>query len=237
MYATMEYTAAAAAGMLPRDSQGAFGFGGTIGLTFKPVKDLTIGVAYESKSFFGDFEWDIAANNFMGNSFAGGTEKLSFDQPQVATVGASYKMDALLVAADVEWINWSDTNGKDQPEFTTANTTGYMPWNMNWSDQVVVKVGAQFEATKELKIRAGYNYGKMPLDEDRAFENIAFPAVAEHHVTLGAGYDIGGLSVNLAGVWSPEAKISGSNLAEQGIGPYESKMSQVQVDLGVGYKF
>ena len=155
----------------------------------------------------------------------------------MATVGASYQViEPLLVALDVEWINWSGTNGKDQPKFT-ANTTPAPAWNMNWSDQVVLKVGAQYAATKELKIRAGYNYGKMPLDEDRAFENIAFPAIAEHHVTLGAGYDIGALTVNVAGVYSPEAKISGANMAAQGISGYETKMSQIALDLGVGYKF
>ncbi len=236
MYATMQYEAG---GMPLHDTTGSMGFGATIGLTYKPVKDLTLGLAYETKSFFGDFEWDIAAHNTMFGPVPGGTDQLEFNQPQVATIGASYRViEPLLVAADVEWINWSATNGKDQPEFKNdPNLTGSQRWNMNWSDQVVVKVGAQYDVTKELKVRVGYNYGKMPLDANRAFENIAFPAVAEHHVTLGAGYDIGKLTVNVAGVYSPEAKISGANLAEQAIGAYESKMSQVAIDLGVGYKF
>lgn len=204
MYAMMEWDVLDGMGNPPREDGSALGFGATIGLTYKPIKDLTIGLAYESKSFFGDFEFDLGA---------AGTEKLDFDQPQVVTVGASYRViEPLLIAADVEWINWSATNGKDQPEFTET-TPATMEWNMNWSDQVVVKVGAEFAATKELKVRAGYNYGKMPLDEDRAFENLAFPAVSEHHVTLGAGYDIGALTINVAGVYSPEAKISGGNPA------------------------
>jgi long-chain fatty acid transport protein len=227
MYATMEWDAMGAMGNPKRDSAGAFGYGATIGVTFKPVKPLTLGLAYETKSTFSDFEFDLGAI---------GTEKLEFDQPQVATVGASYQViEPLLVAADVEWINWSAVAGENQPKFTQT-TPATNPWNMNWSDQVVVKVGAQYAVTPELKVRAGYNYGKMPLDKDRAFENLAFPAVAEHHVTLGAGYTVGGLTVNLAGVYSPEAKISGGNMA-QGITTYESKMSQVAVDLGVAYKF
>jgi long-chain fatty acid transport protein len=239
MYATMAYNAG---GMYNRDTQGAFGFGATLGVTYKPVKELTLGLAWESKSAFSDFEWNIPSHTLMTPSgpqtVPGGKEKLAFDQPQMVTVGASYQVIApLLVALDVSWINWSSTNGKDQPEFVTdPNMTGAQRWNMNWDDQVVVKVGAQFAATNELKIRAGYNYGKMPLDENRAFENIAFPAIAEHHVTLGAGYDLGKLTVNVAGVYSPEAKISGANMA-QGISAYESKMSQLAVDLGLAYKF
>jgi long-chain fatty acid transport protein len=129
--------------------------------------------------------------------------------------------------------------GEDQPEYTndTMTTTGSMPFNMDWSDQVVVKIGAEFQATKELKVRAGYNYGKMPLNEDRAFENVAFPAVSEHHFSLGAGYDIGALTVNVTGVYSPEASIEGANAAGQYIAAYESKMSQFAADLGIAYKF
>jgi long-chain fatty acid transport protein len=233
MYATMEWDVM---GNPPfnnpaREDGSAFGYGATLGVSYTPIKELTIGLAYETKSFFGDFEFDLTGI---------GTEKLDFDQPQVATLGASYApIEGLLVAADVEWINWSATNGKDQPEFT-EKTVATSPWNMNWSDQVVVKVGAQYAATKELKIRAGYNYGKMPLDEKRTFENVAFPAVSEHHVTLGAGYDVGALTVNVGAVYSPEAKISYTNSAPGPTNPlitYETSMSQIAVDLGVAYRF
>ncbi|MGB8932729.1 MAG: outer membrane protein transport protein [Anaeromyxobacteraceae bacterium] len=227
-YATMKWDVLGAMGNPPRKEDGALGIGVTLGVTYKPVTDLTLGLAWESQSSFQDYEFDLGP---------AGTEKLDFNQPQVVTLGASYKMDALLLAADVEWINWSATNGKDMPKFTQA-TPATNPWNMNWDDQFVVKIGAQFEATKELKIRAGYNYGKMPLDEQRSFENIAFPAVAEHHVSLGAGYDIGALTVNVAGIWSPEAKISYTDTSPTAmITSYETKMSQLQLDLGLAYKF
>lgn len=239
MYAMMEWDVMGAMGAPAREDGSAFGFGATLGLTYKPIKDLTVGLAYETKSWFGDFEFDVPAHTFNHPVFGaipspGGTEALDFDQPQIVTLGGSYKViENLLVAADVEWINWSDTNGKDQPEFTEEiNVTA--PWNMNWSDQVVVKIGAEFDATKELKVRAGYNYGKMPLDEDRGFENVAFPAIAEHHISLGAGYTFGGLTVNVAGVYSPEATIEGSGTD---VGTYETSMSQLAFDLGVAYKF
>jgi hypothetical protein len=61
------------------------------------------------------------------------------------------------------WIQWSDTNGKDMPAFdTNPQLTGARPWNMNWSDQWVVKVGAELAATKslELRVRPG---GDVPL--------------------------------------------------------------------------
>jgi long-chain fatty acid transport protein len=170
----------------------------------------------------------------------GGTEKLDFDQPMVATVGASIRpVEWLLLAADVEWINWSATNGQDLPEFTTPQLdTGYMPWNLDWSDQWVYKLGAQVmvPGVKGLALRAGYNYGASPLNADRAFENIAFPAIAEHHFSLGGGYEFGSWTVNVAAQYSPEATLEGSNPA-QGIVAYQDTMSQLVFDLGMSYRF
>jgi long-chain fatty acid transport protein len=230
MMGQMEYDVASAVGQAKHDTAMSFGIGGTVGLEYRPIEILALGVAYESKSVFQDFSFDVPD----------GKDKLSFDQPQTVTLGASVKpIDVLLLAADVEWINWSDTMGRKLPKYTNDTTvTGAMPFDMSWSDQWVVKVGAQVTPMKGLDLRAGYNYGKMPLSKDRAFENVAFPAVAEHHITAGAGYQVSdGLALQVAGMYAPEAKLSGANLAEQGISAYTTKMSQVQIDLGATYRF
>jgi long-chain fatty acid transport protein len=109
---------------------------------------------------------------------------------------------------------------------------------MGWSDQWVFKVGAQVSPTPSLKLRAGYDYGKMPLDASRAFENLAFPAIAEHHVTAGVGYDVTGkLAVNVTGIYSPAAKLQGANAQEQFITAYATEMSQFEMDVGLAYRF
>jgi len=231
--------------MYARERAGALGLGGTVGVSYKVADQLTIGAAYESKSFYQSFEFDIPSHTIMTPggpaTVPGGTDQLNFDQPQVASVGlAGRPIDGLLVAFDVEWINWSDTNGANQPAFENdLMLTGGMPWNLDWADQWVFKVGAQYEvpAVKGLAVRAGYNYGASPLSEDRAFENVAFPAIAEHHFTVGAGYDTGKLTVNVAAQYSPEVKFQGSNPMEQGIVAYEARMSQLVYDLGVAYRF
>lgn len=237
MMAQMEYDVA---GNLPPSSGGqakhstatSWGFGGTVGVKAKVNEMVTFGAAYETKSWFQDFSFDVA----------GGTDKLTFDQPQVVSVGAAVRpVGMLLLAADVQWINWSDTMGKNLPEYSQSQPTT-MPWNMNWKDQWVVKFGAQVTPMKGLDLRVGYDYGAMPLDQARAFENLVFPAVAEHHITLGAGYAATEkITIQVAGMYSPEAKISGSNAgpppAGQMIAAYTSKMSQFQIDLGGSYRF
>jgi long-chain fatty acid transport protein len=220
---------------------------------YKVVKGLTVGAAYESKSWFQDFRFNVPSHQPLdpttfrpavdanGNPviLPASVDSVKFNQPSSAVAGLAFApFESLLLAADVQWIRWSESNGQNLPEYTSdVRQTGAMPWNLNWSDQWVFKVGAQYRATRRLALRAGYDYGKMPLDATRAFENIAFPAVAEHHVTAGLGWDVTDrFTVNLAGMYVPEAKVSGSNPAQQFIAGYQASMSQVAVDMAIGYR-
>jgi long-chain fatty acid transport protein len=232
-------------GQMKHDTATAFGIGAVVGLKITPVPMLSIGAAYETKSKFQDFSFTIPAHVGFDDTFAmvqfpGGTDKLTFDQPQMVTVGLSLKplAELLVVGADVEWINWSQTNGANLPEYGASSAaTGSRPFNLNWKDQWVLKVGAQIAPMDGLAIRVGYNYGKNPLDKTRAFENLAFPAVAEHHITAGVAYGVmKDLSISLAGMYAPQAKISGGNAQTQYIASYDTAMSQYHVELGVSYK-
>ena len=116
-----------------------------------------------------------------------------------------------------------------------------MAWDLGWSNQWVFKFGAQIVPIEKLKIRAGYNYGKMPLDAHCAFESLAFPAVSEHHFSLGAGYDFGRLTLNAGVTYSPKATLSGSNAdypanGGQAIQSYTTSMSQVALDAGLSWR-
>jgi long-chain fatty acid transport protein len=244
-WAQMKYDVASGFLQATHDTANSFGLGGTLGLKFTPLKDLTFGVAYETKSDFQDFEFKIpahTASDGQGGTYPapGGTDKLAFDQPAVATAGVAYRVvPAVLVAFDVEWINWSDVMGKNQPKYTNnTQATGSMPFDMSWDDQVVYKIGVEWAASKDAKIRAGFDYGKNPLKADRAFENIAFPAVAESHVTLGLGWNVSdALAINVGGMYSPKVTVSGANAAQQGLLAYSTSMSQYSIDLGLGWKF
>ena len=240
MWATTEWNVASAFGQSPHMAASAFGLGATLGVKATPIKMLTIGLAYETRSFFQDFAYNTPA----------GVDKLTFNQPGVLTLGAAVRpLEMLLVAADVEWIDWGSTNGANLPAFS-QNASGAMPWNMNWSSQVVFKIGVEVTPLDWLAVRAGFNYGKNPLDASRAFENIAFPAVAETHLTLGAGFNLGKhVAINVGGMWAPSVSISGSNPLPpmgtpgypgpygQGIASYTTSMSQFSLDAGIAYKF
>ncbi len=225
MYATMEFDAGQPTAA-PAMGASAFGYGATLGVKITPIELVSIGLAYETKSVFQEFD-------FNTNS---GDDTIKFNQPSTATVGIGIKpIKDLVLGFDVQWIRWSETNGKNQPKYTT-NNSGAQSWNLDWNDQFVYKVGVQYTVIPMLTVRAGYNYGKMPLNKDRAFENIAFPAVAEQHYTLGVGVNLGEkFALNIGGMYSPEATIKGSN-PNQLITSYETKMSQYSIDVGLAYK-
>jgi long-chain fatty acid transport protein len=229
MMAQMEYDVAAGAGQAKHDTASSLGVGATVGVKYAPVERVTLAAAYETRSSFQDFSFTVP----------GGEDELAFDQPQSATIGVAVTpLEVLLVAADLQWIGWSETMGQKLPRYTNDTTaTGALPFDMGWHDQWVLKVGAQLTPLRGLAVRAGYNYGKMPLAKDRAFENLAFPAVSEHHVTAGVGYQATErLSVNVAGQYAFDAKLEGANAA-QGLSSYSTEMSQLAVDLGLAYRF
>jgi long-chain fatty acid transport protein len=233
-YATMEYAAAAGMGQAGHDSASSFGGGATFGVLVTPAEWLRVGAAYETTTWFRSFEFNTPAQ--PQNNLPAGHDRISFNQPQSATLGLSLNpFRPLLLAFDVQWIRWSETNGQNMPTFTASN--GALPWNLNWSNQIVYKLGAQYTLPRKVMLRAGYNYGKTPVDSTRAFENIAFPAIAEHHLTAGIGHEITKkASINAAFGWSPTKTLNGSN-PNQGIASYQAKMSQLSFDAGFAYLF
>ena len=134
MYATMAFNAAGGFGQPPHMSAESYGFGGTLGVLIKPIDILQVGLAYETKSYFQDFAFNTAQ----------GVDKLEFHQPQNATIGFGIKpIPALLIGLDLQWIRWSETNGKNLPSYS-QNASGAMPWDMDWENQVVYKLGVQY---------------------------------------------------------------------------------------------
>ena len=249
-WATMAFQAA---GNQAANTSGQLGSGFTVGALYE-MGNITFGAAYETKQDFKAFKFngygcpagyteatlnnsdyrcwaqDQSGNSTAKTSLSG---ELEMDQPPVFTIGAGYTADKLKVAADISMIQWSETVGKDSPESTYANYS----WNMNWSNQTVFKLGAEYSLNSDIQVRGGYNYGSDPTDHERAFETMMFPAVVETHYTLGASFKAGQSSmVNVGYMLVPEKKVSGKN-ASQGITSYETALSESSIEIGVSSLF
>jgi len=150
-----------------------------------------------------------------------------------------------LVEANVKWVNWSNANGYD---------------DFDWDDQWVFAVGGQYALTSKLKLRAGYNYAKNPVNEHDGFNGmqmtsvqgkslpgyycetfriIGFPAIAEHHLTLGVGYAFTPkFEINLGYMHAFGNTIteSGTDLTGRPV-TLESELSENSLDFWVTWRF
>jgi long-chain fatty acid transport protein len=221
-WALMGYSLGASVGLPPHPVTSSFGGGFTLGVQVKPLPFLSVGAAWESPTWFQPFRFNIGPSNPLGAlpvPLPGGQEQVQFNMPNNITGGVAVSLleDTLLIVGDVQYIAWPTTLGAHMPSFlggTATPTSQFFPFNTNWSEQWVWKVGAQFQLPKPVdivKLRAGFNYGKAPLNSSSALENIAFPALAESHLTLGAGIQVNkSIVISLASVIGFENSISGT---------------------------
>ncbi len=200
----------------------AFGFGATVAAKLKALPILDIAVAYETKSSFSDFKFR-GTDNTSGTAVA--PANVTFDQPPALTFGASVKpLPMLLVAADVQWLQWSSTQG-------TSNQVASLG-TLDWKDQWVYKLGAQLDL-EVLKIRAGFNYGKSPVSAD-ATATAFMPAISETHVSVGVGVPLASnVALNLGTVVSPKVTVKGTG----GFGPQEVSVSGFTVEGGLSVTY
>ena len=209
--------------------------------------DLKVGVSYQSKAVL-DFEGTTAMDQQL--KYATTAE---FGWPQEFAGGVGVRpIKPLLLAAEVRWVNWSDTvdtvtfegdvEGQAPPGYEKLN----MPFKMKWSDQVVIAVGAEVEALPDrLRVRAGYNHGNSPVDGEGI--NTLFPPTVEDHITGGLGVTIvDGLTVDGAVEFGLENKVTSNEQNQMAMQPgttnpngyqMEVGMKQTTIHLGVGYQF
>ncbi|MDH4228176.1 MAG: outer membrane protein transport protein [Nitrospirota bacterium] len=180
------------------------GVGFTVGVLRDIGDTVTVGFNYASKQEFGDGEFRVGAGDlaiFNGAVGLPGVYKLGVDYPQQAAVGVAVKpSNRVLVDLDVKWINWSathdqvslkgpansfDTNGDGIGDASATQLA------FGWDNQVIYALGVQFVATEDLKLRAGFNYGKSPIGREDVMNNLIFPAIAEKHLMIGADYQLG----------------------------------------------
>ncbi len=160
----------------------AFGFGFQLGATYDVTERLRVGANYSSPIWFESFDWPVRDEGMSSRHIS-----FNLDYPAIAGVGASYQLrpDTVLVA-DVRGIFYSDTDGFDKEGFNADGSVA----GFGWKDIFVAGVGLQFQPSEQTSLRLGYNYNSNPLPQRLTFFNVSSPAIVQHRITAGAGYDI-----------------------------------------------
>ena len=220
-------------------SASSFGFGLSLGVIFDVNDIISLGASYRSKQYFTDLEYQLAQGDidltaFGGGPLPAGTYKLNLDFPQQAAVGiAVHVTQRFAIAADVKWINWSDT----MDNLAVDGPGGIkVPMDPGWDDQFVFALGLAFEVNDRFNLRAGFNYGESPIDGESAANNLILPAVVETHYTIGADYRLGDhWDIGFHYMYVPENSVT----AAQGTSApgVEISLSEQSFGLNLGYRF
>lgn len=152
-----------------------FGIGFRLGGMWDLNESLSVGVSAASPVWFERFSQ-------YNDLFEG-----SMDTPANGTIGAVWRpREDTDIAFDVKYIAW----GAVFPMANTPRKTQGPGGGFGWESKPVFMLGAQHRLTDDLTLRAGWNYGPSPIPDEMVFANLLFPAVTEHHVNVGASYDL-----------------------------------------------
>jgi long-chain fatty acid transport protein len=228
-----------------------FAFGAELGAIYK-TGPLSFGLVYISPQKINHEDVANFDEAFGSNSL----DNLKLESPTTLGFGIAYEpiLNTLLLEADVKWLNWSNADGYE---------------DFGWDDQWVFNVGAQYKPIPKLALRVGYNYGKNPVkthswsdfdgpvdvqghDVPRTNYEIlriaGFPAIVEHHITAGVGYQLTKtVSVDIAYMHAFKKTIeeSGTAAMPDGMGGYvvdpnasvEASLYEDSIEFGITWRF
>ncbi len=172
-----------------------------VGMIWRVTPDLQLGVSYESQSTVvstGD-AWGDPSLQF---GHPQGTLPFHYDAtvtntlPQEVRFGGSWKfLPQWRLAAQVDWIDWSDAFHNLSMSFRNGSNAGVNAAlgssftdsaPLDWKSEFVYRGGVEYDVTENWTVRAGYSYGSSPVPNATLTPLTA--AILEQTVTAGVGY-------------------------------------------------
>lgn len=217
-----------------------YGYGIHLGTLFRLGSFISLGATYITPQ---KVEYK-KVTDFDGD---GSRDALDLEAPQELGVGVALHLmpNKLLLEMDGKWVNWGNAKGYD---------------DFGWKDQWIFAFGAQYKATQKLSLRAGFNYGKNPIEIHNnfigtdivqvqgksmpayyyeTFRFIGFPAIVQNHLTLGIGYEFTNQFAIHAGymhAFKKEIRESGTAMNDQPV-TLESGLSEDSIEFGFTWGF
>jgi long-chain fatty acid transport protein len=217
-----------------RDYSYSYGAGLRIGWFGQITDRWSVGATYQTRTWMSEFD------DYKGLL----AEQGDFDIPENFGMGISFKATPrLTIAADVVRILYSDVDslGNSIANLPTGGLGSDTGAGFGWDDQMVWKIGSEYELSDDWTLRAGWNYGKSPISSFETAFNIFAPATVEHHVTLGATWKLDkSRDVTVSYMHAFEYKIEGSGsllVPAGGPGEVDLKMHQDSLGIAMSWKW
>lgn len=158
------------------------GVGYNLGLQYDFTPACTLGLTYRSK-----MEVDYSGDAKIGapRSYSGRAET-EIEFPASATIALSVDASPCLrLEAVAEWDDWSVNE-----RTLIYGAGGQLLYNIpnNWDPSWVFMLGAEYDATERMTLRAGYGYNEQPIPPE--YGTPSLPQDNLHAVSLGMGYQM-----------------------------------------------
>jgi long-chain fatty acid transport protein len=207
------------------------GWGGKIGALWHANDIVTLGASYQSKISMGKFD------KYAGLFAEGG----KFDIPSTWTVGGAFHVAPdWILTTDFERINYSEVASISNPGTNRAPLGSAGGPGFGWKNINIVKLGAQWQATSNLQLRAGYNHGQNPIEGRDVLFNTLAPGVMTSHYTAGFTYAIDKhQEISGAVMYAPKVSVTGTLYSPTGVayGSETIHMKEYEATAGYAYKF
>ncbi|GAB6054052.1 hypothetical protein JCM17960_28720 [Magnetospira thiophila] len=210
----------------------AWGLGARFGFLHDWSEDFTVGGTISTPVWFQSFD---KYNDLLSGSI---------NTPMTVGVGAVYHYTPETdIAFDVKYLGFGlERTLSEGPACGGAGgAVGACRGGFGWHSIPVFTVGVEHRYDMGLTVRAGYNYAPSPIDPEFVFANAMFPAVVEHHLSVGSSYafdenwELGG-----SFFYALENNVTdsgqGDSFSWMGKGT-EIGMWQMGAQVGVTYKF
>ncbi len=218
------------------DTDSAIGIGLKLGYMGYVLPNLSIGAAYQPKTFMGEF--DEYAGLFA--------EKGDFDIPSNWTIGLAYSpIETVTLGFDIQQIDYSETKSvgnKMNPGNIVSpdNPTGTKLGDddgpgFGWEDMTVLKFGGHWNCYDTWVLRAGYSFGEQPIPASEMLFNIISPGVIEQHLSIGASKMIGEREVSIAITRALTGNADGPNPMGPTAQSIELEMDQWDIEIGFSF--
>lgn len=210
----------------------SYGVGFRVGYLGEVTKGVRIGAFYQSKI------WASRFKDYAG-LFA---DRGGFDVPAAYGAGIAVQpTDRLTLAGDVKRIEYSDIGSVGNPltplfsgvPFGAKDGPGF-----GWKDVNVFKLGAAYQVSDGLTLRAGYGRTQNPVPASQTFLNILAPGVVKDHFTIGGTLSVApDKELTLFVMRAPNNTVRGIGSIPAPYGGGEADISLAETAVGFGFEW
>ncbi len=210
-----------------RGKDGVFTFGASLGVLWRVNPWLTAGASYRSKNYNGKHK------DYRGLIAGDGKLELPSIYGGGFSIQASPKLTIVLEAQRFTYGS-EDAFGNGLDRLAAGAPLGAPTGpGFGYDDQNAYKLGASFDVSSRLTVRAGYSYGTQMVTEQNTLFSFIGPVTLQEQYSIGTTYSRGSWELTAYSHIAPSRKVKGKDSIPANFGGGEADIEN-QI-IGVGF--